>query len=34
MPVIPELEREKQVGLCKFEDRLVYIESSRLARAT
>jgi hypothetical protein len=34
MPSIPELRRQREVGLCEFEASLVYIVSSRTARAT
>ena len=32
-PLIPVLGRQRQVDLCVFEDNLVYIVSSRTARA-
>lgn len=32
--LVPAMERQKQVGLCKFKVSLVYIASSQLARAT
>ena len=34
MPLIPALRRQTQIDLYAFEDSLVYIVSSRLARAT
>lgn len=34
MPVIPALERQRQMELCKFKARLVYIVSSRTTKAT
>ena len=33
MPLIPALRKQKQVDLCEFEVSLVYIASSRTARA-
>jgi hypothetical protein len=33
MPLIPALERQRQVALCEFEARLFYKASSRTARA-
>ena len=33
MPLIPTLRRQRQVNLCEFESSLVYIDSSRIARA-
>jgi hypothetical protein len=32
MPLIPAVERQRQMDLCEFEASLVYIESSRTAR--
>ena len=34
MPLIPALRRQRQADLCEFEASLVYIASSRTARAT
>ena len=34
MPLVSILRRQKQVDLCEFETSLVYIVSSRTARAT
>ena len=34
IPLIPELQRQRQVDLCEFETSLVYRASSRIARAT
>ena len=34
MPLILAFGRQRQVGLCKFNASLGYIESSRIARAT
>jgi hypothetical protein len=33
-PIITALRRQRQVDLCEFKVRLVYIESSRPARTT
>lgn len=33
MPLIPALERQRQVDLCEFKTNLVYRESSRTAKA-
>jgi len=33
MPLIPVLQKQRQVDLCEFETSLVYIKSSRTARA-
>jgi hypothetical protein len=33
-PLIPVLQRQRQADLCELEASLVYISSSRLARAT
>ena len=32
MPLIPALERQRQANVCEFKARLVYRESSRIAR--
>ena len=34
MPLVPAFRRQRQVDLCEFKTSLVYIESSRTARAT
>jgi hypothetical protein len=34
IPLVPELQRQRQVDLCEFETCLVYRASSRIARAT
>jgi hypothetical protein len=34
MPLIPALEKQRQVGLCESEASLVYKVESRTARAT
>jgi hypothetical protein len=34
VPLIPALRRQRQVDLCKFKARLVYIVSSRIAEPT
>jgi hypothetical protein len=33
LPLIPELRRQRQVDLCEFKATLVYIGSSKIARA-
>jgi hypothetical protein len=33
MPLVPALGRQRQVDICEFKASLIYIESSRLARA-